>query len=232
MNMKEKQTSNTEIFSGKAETYAAARPGYPEEAIDYIISLVPHDSVYADIGAGTGKFTECLARRGVRLSAVEPNADMRVQLEATLMPYTNAKIFSGTAEQTTLPDNSVDVIIIAQALHWFDFDKFRTECRRIGKRGAIVIAVYNNTPGGSSIAYSKNSTDEFFNNPTVAEFPNPIYYTRESWINYRLSHSDDPLPTDSNYFTHIKEVNMQFDNENVDGMLKREVVTAVYHEVL
>jgi 16S rRNA A1518/A1519 N6-dimethyltransferase RsmA/KsgA/DIM1 with predicted DNA glycosylase/AP lyase activity len=107
---------NTEGFTGKAKAYAAARPGYPDEAINYICSLVPANAVFADIGAGTGKFTELIAQCGFEIYAVEPNADMREQLVVTLAQFPNAEIIIGTAEKSTLPDRSVDVITCAQAL--------------------------------------------------------------------------------------------------------------------
>jgi len=223
---------NTEIFTGKAQAYANARPGYPDAALDYIKSLVPPNAVFADIGAGTGKFTELLARSGYSVHAVEPNADMREQLAVTLAAYKNVSIINAPAEATTLPDNSIDVVTCAQALHWFELDAFRAECRRIGKPGVTVIAVYNNTPGGSSAKHGKLSTEMFFTNPTLREFPNPIFYTRESWQQYMTSHSHDPLPSDPNYAAHIAEINAIFDRENVDGILRRNVVTKLYCEIL
>ena len=221
---------NTDKFSGKAQAYADARPGYPDEVMEYIRELVQPDAVFADIGAGTGIFTLYPARYGYEIFAVEPNTDMREQLAMTLEPYPNVKIVDGMAEMTTLPDHSVDVITCAQALHWFDPNVFRAECRRIGKPGVWVIAIYNITPGGSSIEYSKQSTEVFFTNPTVKEFPNPIFYTRDRWIQYMTSHSHDPLPSDPGYETHITEMNVIFDRENVNGLLRRDVVTKVYGE--
>jgi len=223
---------NTELFTGKARVYADARPGYPGEAMDYIAALVPRDAVFADIGAGTGKFTVLPARCGYRLSAVEPNADMRRQLAAALAPFPNAGTIDGTAENTTLPGGSVDVITCAQALHWFDPDAFRAECRRIGRPGVLVIAIYNNMPGGSSIAHSRQSTDVFFRNPAVREFPNPCVYTRGRWLAYMTSHSHDPLPSDPGYDAHLAGADAVFDRENVDGLLRRDVVTKVYSEKL
>jgi len=223
---------NTELFTGKAQVYADARPGYPDAAVNYIAALVPQDAVFADIGAGTGKFSVLLAQRGYQLFAVEPNADMRGQLATTLAPFPNARIVNGTAENTALPDSSVDAVTCAQALHWFDPDAFRAECRRIGRPGAVVIAIYNNTPGGSSITHSRLSTDVFFSNPAVREFPNPVFYTRGSWLAYMTSHSHDPLPSDPGYAAHAAEVNAIFDRENVDGLLRRDVVTKVYSERL
>ena len=100
----------------------------------------------------------------------------------------------------------------------------------IGKPGALVIAIYNNTPGGSSVTHSRLSTDVFFSNPAVREFPNPMFYIRESWLAYMTSHSHDPLPSDPGYAAHIAEVNTIFDCKNVDGLLRRDVVTKVYSE--
>jgi len=221
---------NTELFTGKAEVYAKSRPGYPEEAIDYICGLAPSNAIFADIGAGTGKFTELIAKRGYTIFAVEPNEDMLEHLVKTLSSYTNTKIINASAEKTTLPNESIDIVICAQALHWFDQNAFRAECRRIGKPGCIVVAVYNNTPGGSSITHSKQSTDTFFSNPVVREFPNPIFYTRDKWIAYMTSHSHDPIPSDPEYPAHIAEMNAIFNKEQIDGLLKRDVITKIYSE--
>ena len=223
---------NTELFTGKAKAYAQARPGYANEAIDYIRSLVKPDAVFADIGAGTGKFTEHLAQCGYEIYAVEPNADMLQELIITLEPYPKAKAIAAPAEATNLPDASVDVITCAQALHWFDPEAFKAECRRIGKPGAIIMAVYNVTPGGASPAHSREATERFFTNPTVEDFPNPIYYTRDLWLAYMTSHSTDPLPTDPGYAAHMAEMNAVFDRENVDGLLCRDVVTRITWEAV
>jgi len=137
-----------ENFTGKAEAYAKGRPGYPNAAVETIVSLAPSGAVFADIGAGTGKFTVKLAERRYAVFAVEPNADMRGQLATTLAPFPNAKIMDGTAEATTLPNHSVDILIVAHALHWFNPDSFRAECRRVVRPGGLVIAIYNHLPGG------------------------------------------------------------------------------------
>ena len=138
---------NLENFTGKAEAYAKGRPGYPKEAIERILGVASSDTVFADIGAGTGKFTVKLAEHGFSMYAVEPNADMRRQLAITLAPFTNAKIIDGTAEATTLPDDSIDILTVAHALHWFNLDAFRAECLRVVKPGGLVIAIYNHEPG-------------------------------------------------------------------------------------
>jgi len=147
-----------------------------------------------------------------------------------LAPYPNAAIVDGTAEATALPEHNADAVICAQALHWFDAEAFRAECRRILKPGGFVITVYNNMPGGSSGEYCQQSTDVFFTHPAVREFPNPIFYNRDGWLAYMTSHSHDPLPTDPGYAAHIAEMNTVFDRENVDDKIRRDVVTKVYSE--
>lgn len=221
---------NTELFTGKADAYTIARPGYPDAAFEYINSIVSPDAVFADVGAGTGKFTVSIARYGYKVFAIEPNADMQRHLADTLQQYPNVEIIDGSAESTTLPDHCVDVITCAQALHWFDLVAFMTECRRIGKPGTIVIAIYNITPGGSSVIHFKQSIEAFFTNPTVKEFPNTIFYTRENWLTYMSSHAHNPLPTDTGYEAHIVEMNRIFDRESVDGLLRSDVVTKVCNE--
>ncbi len=191
---------------------------------------MPENAVFADIGAGTGKFTALLAERGHAVFAVEPNADMREQLAITLAPYQSAQIFSGTAETTGLPAGCADAVTCAQALHWFNPDSFLAECLRICKSGGLVIAIYNNTPGGNSVSHSKLSTAAFFTSPEIRDFPNPVFYARENWLAYMTSHSHDPLPTDPGYAAHIAEAEAVFGRESVDGLLRRDVITRVYSE--
>jgi len=221
---------NTELFTGKAKQYANARPDYPKEAIDYICKLVSNSAIFADIGAGTGKFTKNIAERGYQIYAVEPNKDMMLQLKTTLHNYPQTKIIEAPAEATTLSAKSIDIVVCAQAMHWFDLAKFAEECRRITKPDSIIMAVYNVVPGGSSINHSRLSTEIFFKNPIIKEFPNPIYYTREKWLEYMTSHSYDPLPNDVGYANHIKRINSRFDKESIDGFLCLNILTKVYYE--
>ena len=223
---------STDNFTGRAEAYAKGRPGYPKAAIDYICSLVPYDAIFADIGAGTGIFTKMLAEQGCVVFAVEPNADMRGQLVCTLESYSNVTIVDGTGEATSLPDHSVDVITIAHALHWFNINAFRKECRRILKPNGLVVVVYNLLSDGSGemIRLSKQATDAFFHEPIVTKFPNPIEYTREKWIAYITSLDDTPLPADPEYDAHIMEVNAGFDHDSTNGMLLIKRDTKIYSE--
>lgn len=190
-------------FTNRAEAYAKGRPGYTNESVAKIIELAPTGAVFADIGAGTGKLTKELAEQGFPIYAVEPNMDMRTQLAVTLKAYRNAKIIDGTAERTPLPDNSVDVITVAHALHWFDLKAFKAECRRILKPDGMVIAIYNHVPGREDTDFCRQAVDRFFSNPMIWTFDNPISYTRENWIAYIQSQDDSILPGEPGYEAYI-----------------------------
>ena len=220
---------NIEAFSGRAQAYTIARPGYPDAAIAYICSLVPTDAVFADIGAGTGKFTECIAKHGYSIFAVEPNDDMRAELVKTLASFRNSTIVNGSAEATTLSEKSVDVIANAQTLNRVDIDLFRAECKRIGRQNPIVFTLFNVEKGEENPRYIK-STSAFYRNPVVMEFHNPVFFTRDMWLLYFLSMEGVPMPTDPGYETYTAELNEKFDHESKDGLLHLELVTKVYSE--
>src|SRR5436309_1900995 len=125
----------TERFTGLAQLYAKCRPGYPDAAIDYLLErcrLGPGARVI-DLGCGTGISTRLLARRGLRVTGVEPNANMRRQAEAEALPpdVPAPRYVVGQAEATGLPGGTADAVVAAQAFHWFDADAALCEAHRL-----------------------------------------------------------------------------------------------------
>ncbi|WP_028279168.1 class I SAM-dependent methyltransferase [Arthrobacter sp. H5] len=121
-----------------SERYDRVRPGYPLEAVDW---LVPKGSAgAADIGAGTGKFTRALVDRGLEVVAVDPSTDMLAILRGTLP---EVRTVVGTAESTGLETGSVDFIVIAQAWHWCDAYAAGAEATRILVAGGRLGLVWN-----------------------------------------------------------------------------------------
>ena len=135
----------TERFSGKAGIYSQYRPSYPDAFIDYLYNEVcfKAESIIADIGSGTGKLTEQLLKQKSFVYGVEPNDDMRNMANELLSNYPNYKSVAATAEDTELPNDSVDFITAAQAFQWFDSIRFKAECQRILKKNGKVILVRN-----------------------------------------------------------------------------------------
>ena len=75
---------NEQLFTGKSGYYEMSRPKVSQSAVDYLCSIVPPDAVFADIGAGTGKFTSLIAERDYAIYAVEPNSEMHMVLKNKL----------------------------------------------------------------------------------------------------------------------------------------------------
>ena len=137
-------TDVRQLFSNKVTEYVASRPDYPAALIDDLAELpVTEDMHIADVGAGTGIFTKSLLDRGWRVSAVEPNAAMRAAADLTLKAYPRYRSVAGSAEATTLNDQSIDLITAAQAFHWFDIERARGEWLRILRPQGQMALIWN-----------------------------------------------------------------------------------------
>lgn len=136
----------TERFTGRVESYRRFRPGYPAEIVDVLRRecRLRSDSVVADVAAGTGLLTEIFLDAGFRVVAVEPNAEMRAACSELRQQYPQLEVAAGTAEATGLADGSVDLITVAQAMHWFDLEKTKAEFARVLKPGGWCAVLYNN----------------------------------------------------------------------------------------
>ena len=122
--------------------YERARPDYPDAAVDWIVEaleLTPGAHV-VDVGAGTGKFARQLVARGIRITGVEPIAEMRALFER-IVP--GAEAVDGTAESIPLDDGVADGISVAQAFHWFDAERTPHEFHRVLRPGAGVALIWN-----------------------------------------------------------------------------------------
>jgi SAM-dependent methyltransferase len=125
-------------FGAEAAAYERGRPSYPPEAIDW---LLPTDATdVLDLGAGTGKLTTRLVERGLGVLAVDPIPEM-LELLSNSLPDTPALL--GTAEDIPLPDDSVDVVLVAQAWHWFDPELAAKEIARVLRPGGRLGLVWN-----------------------------------------------------------------------------------------
>lgn len=157
----------TDRFTGLAIAYALHRPSYPVEAIDYIVEScgLSDKSLVVDVGCGTGISSRLFAERGIPVVGVEPNADMRKQANDSLLSDDSAKskpgsdaksnpgnqanlaskleFQEGTAEATGIGNAQADVVLAAQAFHWFDKEKALKEFYRILKVGGHCILVWN-----------------------------------------------------------------------------------------
>jgi len=135
----------TRRFTKRADWYASYRPGYPAKIIAILEKKIGfrRRQVVADVGSGTGLLTKIFLENGNKVFGVEPNKSMRAYSERDLSGFRNFISVRGTAEHTTLPTKSVDLVTVGQALHWFNRVRASREFRRISKPGGSLCAVYN-----------------------------------------------------------------------------------------
>lgn len=242
---------NTMRFNGKGNIYAKARPKYAGELMDYLKDglRVPEKSIFADIGSGTGIFTQQLLECGYTVYAVEPNADMRQKAEEKLSGRSAFHSVTGTAENTNLTSHSVDYVTAAQAFHWFDAQAFRRECRRILKPGGKVLLVYNSRDKNAECTkalaklryrfhpefhgFSNGISDEacrdfFANECAVTKWDNNLSYDREGYVNRVLSSSYSLQEEDPRFAEYLAEIHRLFDRFAVNEILTVPTDTVVY----
>ncbi len=123
-------------YSTIATRYAAYRPRYPQALVDQLADLAATEVAW-DVGCGSGQLSIGLAARFERVIATDP---ARAQLDAAL-PHPRVEYRCVPAEASGLPDASVDLVVAAQAAHWFDWPRFTAEVARVTRPGALVALV-------------------------------------------------------------------------------------------
>jgi ubiquinone/menaquinone biosynthesis C-methylase UbiE len=125
-------------FGGVADAYDRGRPSYPREAAAWLVGDQPVTAL--ELGAGTGKLTETLVELGHDVHATEPDEQMLALLEQRLP---DVRTSQASAEEIPAPDASYDVVVSAQAFHWFDLDRALPEIARVLKPGGRLALVWN-----------------------------------------------------------------------------------------
>jgi SAM-dependent methyltransferase len=131
-----RSVSFIDLFSDSADRYASARPRYPDALIDFIAQSSPSLDVAWDCGTGNGQAAVDLARYFRTVWATDPS---QAQIDHAIA-CTGVTYSVQPAEQVSFADHSVDAITVAQALHWFDLDRFFAEVRRVLKAGGFFCA--------------------------------------------------------------------------------------------
>ena len=134
-----------ERFSSRVEAYVKARPRYPRAVIDHLHEAVGFDPSWrvVDVGSGTGISSALFLANGNAVTGVEPNAAMRRAAEASLGGFARFTSVAGSAETTTLPDRCANLVVAAQAFHWFDIEQTRRELSRLLRPGGQALLMWN-----------------------------------------------------------------------------------------
>jgi len=247
-------TNPTQRFSSRVDNYVRYRPGYPREVLDLLKTEcdLTTESIIADIASGTGIFTRVLLENGNRVFGVEPNAEMRRAGEEFLRSYPRFTSVAGTAEATTLPDHSVEIVTAAQAAHWFDREKARGEFIRILKPGGWCVLLWNERRTDSTsflreyeqllLTYGTDY-EEVRHERTTAEIagffsPTPFELSTlemRQEVDYAglegrlLSSSYTPTPEHENYEPMLRELQRIFDEHQINDRVSLDYNTLVYY---
>ncbi|MGH9381192.1 MAG: class I SAM-dependent methyltransferase [Thermoanaerobaculia bacterium] len=243
----------TRRFFDRVADYVRYRPGYPEALLRTLIDEtgLGTGSAVADIGSGTGISAALLLRSGCRVYGVEPNPEMRHAAEEQLACEPRFTSVAGSAEATTLPDASIDLVAAGQAFHWFDRGRARGEFVRI-LRPHRQVALFWNARRSESTPFlrayeslllrfgtdyrqvdhtrlGREVFDRFFDGPYAGRrFPNEQVLDFAGLRGRLLSSSYAPAPGHPDHEPMLDELRRIFDRCQDDGHVRLEYETELY----
>jgi ubiquinone/menaquinone biosynthesis C-methylase UbiE len=176
-------------FSPVAAQYATSRPGYPDALFDWLARISPQCEQAWDCGAGSGQASVALARRFSHVIATDISS---AQL-ASAPAIPNIEYRVTPAEASGLPDHSIDLVTIAQAMHWFDLPQFYAEVKRVLKPGGVIAAWgYNRLV----VAHPEvlRSVDRFYEETVGPYWPPERVYVENAYrdLPFPFAHIESP----------------------------------------
>jgi SAM-dependent methyltransferase len=127
-------------FSKQAADYAKFRPGYPQELFAYLGRIAPSRELAWDCGTGNGQAAVALASVFDHVIATDASEEQISKAK----PHERVDYRVAPAENSAIKSGTIDLIMVAQALHWFDLDRFYAEARRVLKpNGILAASAYN-----------------------------------------------------------------------------------------
>ncbi|HJZ60047.1 MAG TPA: class I SAM-dependent methyltransferase [Gemmataceae bacterium] len=135
-------------FSGHAADYRAFRPVYPPGLFAFLASVAPDRNLVWDCGTGSGQAAVGLAEHFAKVFATDASAKQLGQVE----PHPRVEYVVAPAEKCPLADHTADLVTVTQALHWFDFDRFYAEVRRVCRPlGLLAATCYYEPSAGPGV---------------------------------------------------------------------------------
>lgn len=239
--------NSTQKFSSRVENYVLYRPHYPKEVICFLNTQIKLNSqwVIADVGSGTGISSEIFIENGNKVYGIEPNEKMRSAAEIKFQKNLNFISVHGTAEKTTLHNQSVDLIVTGQAFHWFDQKLCKPEFHRILRDHGFILLMWNernlNSPFQKAYEkiiqeYAPAYADEVYQNINISKIkaffspqtyylhsiPHVQYFDFEGLKGRLLSCSYAPTENESTYKPLMKKLHEIYQEFEEKGSVKFE----------
>ncbi len=239
-----------DFFSRQSKEYSVSRPTYPRSLFDFLASLVDRRELAWDCATGNGQAAVVLSEYFRQVIA----SDMSKKQIENAKQKSNIRYEVFSAEKTTLKDNSIDLVTIAQALHWFNFDEFYKEVRRVLRKGGVIAAwtygLHSISPNVDKVTYQlyKDILDEYWPNERkyienryedipfpFKQMPTPQFEIRLDWnlwdlIDYLHTWSSVQKFMEKNNCDPVEQIMGQLEKA-WGGQQKRQVVWPIYMKV-
>jgi SAM-dependent methyltransferase len=203
-------------FSGHAMAYAHYRPHYPDALFDYLAHISPSTQTAWDCATGNGQAAISLARYFNQVFATDASPE---QIEAA-QAHERVSYAVEQAEDSSLEDDSADLVLVAQAIHWFEFEPFFDEVRRILKTNGIIAIV----------AYQFLNIDSDIDEVLARFYYETIYeYWPPERSHIENSYRDIPFPFDELASPHF-EMTAEWTLDELIGYLGTWSAVRRYHQ--
>lgn len=207
--------NTTDHFSPVARQYAGFRPVYPEALFDWLSSSTSRHNIAWDCGAGSGQATRPLAGRFKHVLA----SDISAAQLAAAPSLANVEYRVAPAEASGLPDRAVDLVVVAQAMHWFDLSAFHAEVQRVLKPdGLIAVWGYNRLHVGDT--HLQSHLDHFYDAILGPYWPPERVHVETGYLDLAFPYHRIPTPKFS--------LSMEWTLEHLLGYLRSWSATERY----
>lgn len=176
-------------FSTQSDRYAKYRPTYPSDFFEYLNSILPNKHNAWDCGTGNGQVAYELSKTFANVFATDiSQSQIDNALQADNISYSVQP-----AEQTNFGNMQFDLIVVAQAIHWFDFEKFYTEVKRTAKENVLICVV-----GYSRVEISEQIDDiitDFYTNVIGSYWDKERKYIDQNYTTIPFPFTEIPTPS-------------------------------------
>lgn len=176
-------------FSRQSVAYSRYRPAYPPELIEFVAAQAPRRGLAVDCATGNGQAAVALAEHFDVVLAVDGSPSQLARAE----PHPRVRYAAGLAERIPVRDGCADLVVAAQAAHWFDFDRFHAECRRVlAPDGVVAVWTYEKFRVNDAV---DAVVDDFYDHVVGPDWPPERRYVEQAYRTLPFPWRELPAPS-------------------------------------